>query len=157
MGNFFGSLYCIFEDFFGLDLADYMWGQTADEQTSNLFIGIGYWLLGISALVAIVFYYVINKPRFGNIWAWLVVCILNAIINFLMGYYWTVSDLYEGLMVATNPKSGIQEQLPIEQSDCLCFGVSNAILSLGVFFLISIIIKNGSNSKNAPFSFSKYI
>ena len=113
--------------------------------------------LGISALVAIVFYYVINKPRFGNIWAWLVVCILNAIINFLMGYYWTVSDLYEGLMVATNPKTGIQEQLPIEQSDCLCFGVSNAILSLGVFFLISIIIKNGSNSKNAPFSFSKYI
>ena len=99
MGNFFGSLYCIFEEFFGLDLADYMWGQTADDQTSNLFIGIGYWLLGISILIAIVFYYLINKPRFGNIWAWLIVCATNAVVNFLMGYYWTVSDLYAGLMV----------------------------------------------------------
>ena len=157
MGNFFGSLYCIFEDFFGLDLADYLWGLTADAQTSNLFIGIGYWLLGISAFVAIIFYYVINRPRFGNIWAWLVVCTINAVANFSMGYYWTVYDLYANLMVATNPQTDIQEQLPISQSNCLCFGVSNAILSIGVFFIISLIIKNGSHAKNAPFSFSKYI
>lgn len=157
MGNFFGSLYCIFEDFFGYDLANYMWGQTADQQTSNLFIGIGYWLLGISFFVAIVFYYAINKPSFGNIWAWLVVCIINAVANFFMGYYWTVSDLYEGLMMATNPQTGIQEQLPIGQSNCLCFGVSNAIISVFVFFIISLIIKNGSHAKNAPFSFNKYI
>lgn len=157
MGSFFGSLYCIFEDFFGLDLANYMWGQTADEQTSNLFIGIGYWLVGISLVIAILFYYVINKPRFGNIWAWLVVCIINAVANFSMGYYWTVSDLYAGLMVATNPQTGIQEQLPISQSNCLCFGVSNAIISIFVFFIISLIIKNGSHSKNAPFSCNKYI
>ena len=157
MGDFFGSLYCIFEDFFGLDLADYMWGNTADEQTSNLFIGIGYWLLGLSALVTIVFYYVINKPRFGNIWAWLVVCVFNAGLNFAMGYYWTVSDKYAGLMVATNPQTGIQEELSISQSDCLCFGVSNALLSIAVFFIISIIIKNGSHAKNAPFSFNKFI
>lgn len=157
MGNFFGSLYCIFEEFFGLELADYMWGQTADDQTSNLFIGIGYWLLGISILIAIVFYYLINKPRFGNIWAWLIACATNMVVNFLMGYYWTVSDLYAGLMVATNPKTGIQEQLPIDQSNCLCFGVSNAIISIALFFIISLIIKNGSHSKNAPFSFGKYI
>ena len=157
MGDFFGSIYCVFEEFFGLDLADYMWGQLADDQTSNLFIGIGYWLLGISLLVAVLFYYGINKPRFGNFWAWLVTCLINAIVNFFMGYYWTVSDLYEGLMVATDPKTGIQEQLPIYQSDCLCFGVSNAILSIVVFFIISILIKGGSNAKNAPFSFSKYI
>lgn len=157
MGNFFGSLYCIFEEFFGLDLADYMWGQTADEQTSNLFIGIGYYLLGITTLIAIVFYYVINKPRFGNFVAWLIVCTINAVVNFFIGYYWTVSDLYAGLMVATNHKTGIQEQLPITQSNCLCFGVSNAIISIVLFFIISLTIKNGSHSKNAPFSFGKYI
>ena len=157
MGNFIGSLYCIFEDFFGLDLADYMWGLTADEQTSNLFIGIGLWLLGISILIAVIFYYVINKPRFGNIWAWLVICFINAVVNFLMGYYWTIDDKYKDLMVATNPQTGIREQLPINQSDCLCFGVSNAILSVFLFFIISILIKNGSNAKNAPFSFNKYI
>lgn len=157
MGDFFGSLYCIFEDFFGLDLADYMWGGLADGQDSNLFIGIGLWLLGITLLVAIVFYYVINKPSFGNIWAWLVTCLINAAFNFGMGYYWVVSDLYAGLMIKTNQVTHLQEQLPIDQSDCLCFGVSNAILSIGLFFIISLLIKSWSNAKNAPFSFSKYI
>lgn len=26
MGEFFGSIYCWFEEFFGLDLANYLWG-----------------------------------------------------------------------------------------------------------------------------------
>lgn len=157
MGNFFGSIYCIFEDFFGLDLAEYMWGNTADAQTSNLFIGIGFWLIGITVLSAIIFYYVINKPSFGNFWAWLVACVINTALNFAMGYYWAVDDLYAGLMVATNPVTHLQEQLPIDQSNCLCFGVSNAILSIVFFFIVSLLIKNWSNAKNAPFSFSKYI
>lgn len=156
MGEFFGSIYCWFEDFFGQDLADYMWGQTADNQTSNLYIGIGLWLIGISALSMIIFYYVINKPSFGNIWAWLVACIINTGLNFAMGYNWVVEDLYAGLMVATNPVTHLQEQLPIDQSDCLCFGVSNAILSIGLFFILSMLFKYWSNAKNAPFSFSKY-
>lgn len=156
MGQIFGSIYCWFEDFFGLDLANYMWGQTADDQTSNLFIGIGLWLIGISALTMIIFYYVINKPSFGNFWAWLVACIINTGLNFAMGYNWVVEDLYAGLMVATNPVTHLQEQLPIDQSDCLCFGVSNAILSIGLFFILSMLFKYWSNAKNAPFSFSKY-
>lgn len=156
MGQIFGSIYCWFEDFFGLDLANYMWGQTADDQTSNLFIGIGLWLIGISALTMIIFYYVINKPSFGNFWAWLVACIINTGLNFAMGYNWVVKDLYAGLMVATNPVTHLQEQLPIDKSDCLCFGVSNAILSIGLFFILSMLFKYWSNAKNAPFSFSKY-
>ena len=39
MGQFFGSIYCWFEDFFGLELANYMWGLASPEQTTNLFIG----------------------------------------------------------------------------------------------------------------------
>lgn len=156
MGNFFGSLYCIFEDFFGLDLANYMWGQFATDQ-QNLFIGIGFWLFGITFLLAVVFYYVINKPSFGNFWAWLIACIVNAVANFAMGYYWTVSDYYAGLMVTNNPATGLEEQLPIDQSNCLCFGVSNALISIGLFFIVSLLIKNWSNAKNAPFSFKKYI
>jgi len=157
MGNFFGSLYCVFEDFFGLDLANYMWGQSAADQTSNLFIGIGFWLIAITVLIAVVFYYVINKPSFGNFWAWLIACIVNALANFAMGYYWTVSDYYAGLMVTINPATGLEQQLPIGQSNCLCFGVSNALYSIVLFFIVSLLIKNWSNAKNAPFSFKKYI
>lgn len=157
MGEFFGSLYCVFEDFFGGDLADYMWGQLATEQTENLFIGIGWCLLGITLAVAIVFYYAINKPSFGNIWAWLVTCIINGLINFGVGYYWVVSDLYANKMVENDPLTGQEVPLPIDQGDCLCFGAANAILSIVLFFIISMLIKNWSNAKNAPFSFNKFI
>lgn len=48
MGDFFGSIYTsLFEDFFGLDLANYLWGQTSQNGT-NLYIGVGLWLIGIS-------------------------------------------------------------------------------------------------------------
>lgn len=155
MGDFFGSIYCIFEDFFGLPLAEYMWGKYSPDET-NLYIGIGFWLIGITALIAVIFYYVINKPSLGNFWAWLVVCVINAVANFAMGYYWTVSDYYAGLMETINPATNMSEQLPIDESNCLCFGVSNALLSIGLFFIISMFIKNWSNAKNAPFSIGKY-
>ena len=29
MGEFFGSIYCWFEEFFGLDLANYLWGESS--------------------------------------------------------------------------------------------------------------------------------
>ena len=41
MGELFGSIYCWLEDFFGLELADYLWGQSSPEQQSNMYIGIG--------------------------------------------------------------------------------------------------------------------
>lgn len=63
MGEIFGSLYSsIFEDFYGLDLANYLWGTTSENGT-NQYIGIGLWMLCISLLVAVVFYYVVNHPK----------------------------------------------------------------------------------------------
>lgn len=41
MGEFFGSIYCWLEDFFGIELAEYLWGESAPEQLSNMYIGIG--------------------------------------------------------------------------------------------------------------------
>lgn len=39
MGQFFGSIYCLFEDLFGLDLANYLWGLASPESQTNAFIG----------------------------------------------------------------------------------------------------------------------
>ena len=41
MSEFFGSIYCWLEDFFGIELAEYLWGESSPEQLSNMFIGIG--------------------------------------------------------------------------------------------------------------------
>ena len=43
MGEFFGSMYCFpFEDFFGLELAQYLWGLSAKDVTTNQFIGMDF-------------------------------------------------------------------------------------------------------------------
>ena len=58
MGEIFGSLYCfLFEDFFGLPLADYLWGTSgAEQQVSNMFIGIGLSMLSISVFLCVCYY-----------------------------------------------------------------------------------------------------
>ena len=54
MGEFFGSMYCVFEDLFGLELADYLWGNSSPISINNQFIAIGFWMLGIALSIAIV-------------------------------------------------------------------------------------------------------
>ena len=92
MGDFFGSLYCIFEDFFGLELADYLWGQASPDSTTNSFIGIGLWMLGISLTVALIYYYAVNHPKLNNWWGWGIFLIVNAITNFIVGWQNVLRD-----------------------------------------------------------------
>ena len=98
MGQFFGSIYCWFEDFFGLELANYMWGLASPEQTTNLFIGIGLWMLGISFSMAAIFYYVVNHPQLNHWWGWFIFLLLNAVFNGIMGCQWVLIDYYAGKM-----------------------------------------------------------
>lgn len=147
MGQFFGSMYCWFEDFFGIELANYLWGQAAPEQQTNMFIGLGFSMLGISLFMMILFYYIINHPKMNNWWSWLIFFAVNAVLNFVVGWQWVLSDYYEGLMVDS---SGIS--LNIGEGDILCFGVSNAFLSMTAFILFSYLFKWWStNASKAPF------
>ncbi len=153
MGEFFGSIYCIFEEFFGLNLANYLWGQTSPDQTTNRFIGIGLIMFFISLLVAVVFYYVVNKPKFNKWWAWGIFLVANMVINFFVGWQWALKDFYAGKMVALNSTNNLLEPLPINETDILHFGVSNMLISLVAFFVISMIIKWWStNCPDAPFN-----
>ena len=68
MGEFFGSIYCWFEDFFGLELAEYMWGSSSPISPNNSFIGIGFAMFGISLAMVLVYYYAVNHPRLNNWW-----------------------------------------------------------------------------------------
>ena len=152
MGNFFGSIYCWFEDFFGLELADYMWGVSSPLSPNNSFIGIGLWMFGISLAMAILFYYVVDHPRLNNWWGWLIFLGINALINFFVGWQMILDDYYEGLMVTIDPSTNLQVPLNIGTSEILCFGVSNMILSIFAFTIFSFIIKWWSgNCSRAPF------
>lgn len=152
MSEFFGSIYCWLEDFFGLELADYLWGVSSPEQNSNMFIGIGLSMLGISLFMVVLFYYIINHPRLNNWWGWSIFLCVNAIINFIVGWQWVLKDYYNGLMVKASPVTGKMEDLPISTSDLLAFGVANMIDSIIAFVIFSYIIKWWStNVSRAPF------
>ena len=92
MGEFFGSIYCWFEEFFGLDLANYLWGESSPQQTTNMFIGVGITMLLVSFAIVVVYYYVVNHPKLNNWWGWLIFFVGNAIINFIVGWQWVLKD-----------------------------------------------------------------
>lgn len=152
MGEFFGSIYCWLEDFFGLELANYLWGESALEQDSNMFIGIGLAMLLTSLAITVIYYYVVNHPRLNNWWGWFIFLGINAVINFIVGWQWVLKDFYAGKMVTVSKTTGQVEDLPIDISDMLAFGVTNMIDSIIAFLLISYTIKWwSSNCSRAPF------
>ena len=152
MGEFFGSIYCWLEDFFGLELANYLWGESTSLQDSNMFIGIGLTMLLTSLVVAVCYYYALDHPRLNNWWGWLIFLGANAIINFVVGWQWVLKDYYAGKMVVESKTTGKMEDLPIDPSDILAFGVTNMIDAIIAFIIISYIIKWWStNCSRAPF------
>lgn len=152
MGEFFGSIYCWLEDFFGLELANYLWGESSPEQTSNMFIGIGLSMLCISLFFVVSYYYIVNHPRLNNWWGWLIFLVFNACVNFVVGWQWVLKDYYNGMMVKISAETGKRVDLAIYESDLLTFGVTNMINAIIVFILFSYIIKWWStNCSRAPF------
>lgn len=152
MGEFFGSIYtALFEGLFGINLADYLWGVTSQDG-ANLYIGIGLWMFGVSLLVAVLFYYIINHPRLNTWWGWGIFMIINAMVNFCLGIWWTLSDLWAGDMEVYD-KETRQMVTFVTEGDCLSFGIANTILSLFAFFIISMAIKwKSTNASQAPFN-----
>lgn len=151
MGELFGSLYCIFEDFFGLELAEYLWGNSSPDSTTNSFIGIGFWMLGISLAMTLIYYYAVNHPKLNNWWGWGIFLLTNAVINFIVGWQIVLRDYYDGLMVSIDPSTNTKVPLRIGESEILCFGVSNMLLSILAFILFTFIFKWwSSNCSHAP-------
>lgn len=152
MGELFGSIYCWLEEFFGLELADYLWGGLSPLQAGNMFIGIGLSMIIISMLLVVIYYYVLNHPRLNNWWGWTIFMVVNAIVNFIIGWQWVLRDYYEENMVKKSAVTGKLVDLNITESDILAFGVTNMIDAIIAFIIISYIIKWwSSNCSRAPF------
>lgn len=152
MGEFFGSIYCWLEDFFGIPLAEYLWGLSSPEQVSNMYIGIGLSMLGISFAIMVIYYYLLDHPRLGNWWGWSIFLALNAAINFVVGWQWVLKDYYAGKMVALDEATGNMVDLNIYTSNILAFGVTNMIDAIIAFIIFSYMFKWWStNCPHAPF------
>lgn len=152
MDNLFGSIYCWFESLFGLTLADYLWGLSSPLSTTNQFISVGLWMFGISLVIVLLYYYVVDHPKLCSWWGWGICLVVNAVVNFIVGWQWVLSDQYEGLMVEIDPSTNMEVPLNITASNLLAFGTANAILSILTFVIISLCVKWWSkNCSSAPF------
>lgn len=152
MGEFFGSIYCLFEDVFGLELANYLWGNSSPYQQTNMYVPIGFTMLGISLVACALYYFVIDHPKLAKWWGWLIFMGSNAVVNFLVGWQWVLRHSYIGYMVKTDPATNQEVDLNISYGDMLCFGFANLLLAIMAFALMSLLMKWWSkNSSNSPF------
>lgn len=163
MGTFLeellGNLYCWFESLYGTNLSEHLWGW---EDTTQAYTGpliynsIGFYTLLISAIFMILYYYVINHPRFCKWWHWGLVAILNSVVALFIGWYRTYSDYNNGviadsLMYLRDENGEIIGYL-IYPFECWGFGVANMIVAFIFFFLLSLLFHWWStNAKYAPF------
>ena len=152
MGEFFGSIYCWFEEFFGIELANYLWGESSLLSQTNSFIGIGWSMFGISFAMVLIYCYVINHPQLNHWWGWIIFLVINGIINFIVGWQWVLKDYYDGKMITIDPATNLQMPLNIGESEIIYFGVSNMFISVIAFIVFSFILKWWStNCSRAPF------
>ena len=116
-----------------------------------MFIGIGLSMLGISFAVMILYYYIIDHPMLCNWWGWSIFLLISCLVNFIVGWQWTLIDLYEGLMTTIDPQTQQEVALNIDESNCLCFGVTNMLISILAFVIFSFLFKwKSRNCSKAP-------
>ena len=146
MDQIFRSIYLpIFQDMFGMSLSDYLAGFSSD---TNLLIPIGIVMIGISAFVTILYYYIVNKPKLSLWWGWLIFLGINFIINFFVGWQWVQQHLNDNWPNLYEDSDAVEAVI----ENVLLFGLSNALISIVCFFVISMLVKWGSkNCSHSPF------
>ena len=105
------------------------------------------WLVTFfSALVVfVVYYYILNHPRFNKVWHWLITMAVLAIGIFVWSRGLVMSDIAG---VSMHP---IDPALNVSADNALMFGVYNAVLSAIFFIFFSVVGRFGSkNCKNSP-------
>lgn len=144
--NVFETSYGWLKGFYGQDMYDFISGYDCSTMLFDqpcYFPQIGMWTLIIAAAFAVVYYFLINHPRFNRWWSWLIMLAVNAIAAFSYGFAF-VSRLVNNV---TYDISCMQIE-PYYFN----FGLANAIIATMFFFLISLIIKRFSrNCKHSPF------
>ncbi|MCR5455994.1 MAG: hypothetical protein K6F33_13495 [Bacteroidales bacterium] len=155
----FSYIYDWLSALYAPELNDYLWGFNCNTQSfsnpeHHTFYGL--WMLGSSIAIAAIYYLAINSPRFNHRFHWLLFMILTFAVNFFIGFYFTNADMNSGLipdclMYQYDAQGNVIGNL-IYQTDCLMFGLSNAIFAAVFYFIASIGLKYASrNCKVVPF------
>lgn len=141
MGDLFGTVYNWFSSFFCEKLAEHLWGWGGEAYTeANLYMLSGLVAIAGSLILCLLFYYVINHPRFNRWWSWLIVLLVNAILQFAWASSRILSDfnnnvIADDLMYTRDVETQEITATLIHSSDCVGFGIAQAIVAT-IFFII---------------------
>ncbi len=137
MGEKLGVVYSsLFENWYGVDLSDYIWGISSPVQDANLYASFGWWMLATTLLSGIVYYFVFDRHSLAHWWCWLIAMAVPMVVNFLIGYVTLANQNNEGLMIDEK-----QSDLGFTSLDFINFGISNMLMSVIVFILYTLVVK----------------
>lgn len=152
----FETIYNWFTSFYGGDMADYLSGYICPSVESdggfmgaNQYIMYGMIALAFASAVAVIFYYVIDHPRYNKVWHWLLLVLLVGASNFgvavaMLRDEWFTVGTAECLI---NGENG-----GLNGNTCIGFGMAHAFVSILFFITISLSIKwRSRNCKRCPF------
>lgn len=160
MNEFFSSIYSWFCDssMTVFKIMDTIWSGDEELLLSSSFPTIGIIAAVISFLVAFAFYiWPINHPRFKAWWAWLLMLIVDAAINFGLTFAFIqhrISDIEKiGEDALDNlPDVTDEETLSIPFGQWFDLAMSNVCVSV-LFFILASLILNwfSTNCRFSPF------
>lgn len=137
MNTFFANWY---------ELSGQLEGFSDDMYNNSLYLHVGIWMVLIPVVLLTIYYYVINAASLSKWWHWLLLVVVIGVINLIIGYstaYNGIWDVYE----QQNLEPGYNVSI-----DSLTFGLINALWSMVVAFVWSMIIKWGSSTcRRTPF------
>ncbi len=137
MGEKLGTIYSsLFENWYGVDLSDYIWGISSPVQDANLYANFGLWMLATTVLCGIVYYFVIDRHSLSHWWCWLISMAVPMVYNGIYGYVTLANQNNEGLMIDEK-----QADLGFTSLDFVNFGLANMFMSMLVFIAFTIIVK----------------
>ena len=142
MNEFFANLY----ELFGkacLPSSDCAFSN--DMYANGFYVPIGIVMFASIIVVGILYYYVINHPRWNRWFWWLFIGLLLAVANSISA--WVMAD---SMLVKYFTEANMN--MPYGMAEFLPFCVIAGCLTLFFFFIFSFIIKWGSrNCKHSPF------
>ena len=156
MNQFFASIYSWFCDSSQtvFKIMDVISGEDDNLLLSGMFPTIGICTAIISLIAAFAFYiWPINHPRFKAWWAWLIMLLTNAAINFGLAFAFInhrIADIEkseDALELFTDA-----EVLTIPTSQWFDFALSNLCISV-LFFIVASLMFNwfSTNCRFSPF------
>lgn len=159
MGDFFGTIYSWFKSLWCDYLNYFLWGYepaTLSYSGTNMYTIAGLVTAIVALVIVLVYYYIINHPRWCKWWSWLIALLLNSVVGLFVAFGMSYSNYINGyipqeLVYQFDEEENVIAHL-ITSLDCWGFGIGGAIVSALFFIVFTFVLKWWStNAKHVPF------